>query len=125
LRFSRFYVDARFPSFYLFVAHRRKLLAFLHARDEAHGKRRLADIGAFLIECRKQYARATAADMACSVRSFMRFMLLSGRMTVDLAPSIVRPIVRCPGGGECRCDRRRQRPQVLRHAACGSTTALS
>jgi len=76
------------------VVHIGKLLAFLHRRRRSARQVRLTDIDAFLIECRKQYARATAADIACSVRSFLRFMLSSGRMTKDLAPSIVGPIVR-------------------------------
>lgn len=76
------------------LVHVGKLLAFLHVRRRGPQQARLADIDAFLIECREQYARATAADITCSVRSFMRFMLSSGRMTVDLAPSIVGPIVR-------------------------------
>jgi site-specific recombinase XerD len=74
--------------------HIMKFLAFLSARRRCSRRARLSDIDAFLIECREHYARATAADIGCSVRSFMRFMLASGRMTVDLAPSIVGPIVR-------------------------------
>jgi site-specific recombinase XerD len=76
------------------VVHIAKFLAFLKAHRRGPHQARLRDIDAFLIECREQYARATAADVACSVRSFMRFMLASGRMTVDLAPSIAGPIVR-------------------------------
>jgi integrase/recombinase XerD len=76
------------------VVHIGKLVAFLHVHRRGPQQARLTDIDGFLIECREQYARATAADIACSVRSFMRFMLASGRMTVDLAPSIVGPIVR-------------------------------
>jgi integrase/recombinase XerD len=76
------------------IVHARKLLAFLRRHRRTARQARLTDIDAFLIECRQQYARSTAADIACSVRSFMRFMVSSGRMTVDLAPSIVGPIVR-------------------------------
>ena len=76
------------------VTHVGKLLAFLSGHRRRPHQARLIDIDAFLIECRAQYARATAADIACSVRSFMRFMLASGRMTADLAPSILGPIVR-------------------------------
>jgi integrase len=76
------------------LVHIEKLLAYLSVHRRGPHQTRLRDIDAFMIECRKQYARTTAADMACSVRSFMRFMLSSGRMTVDLAPSIVGPIVR-------------------------------
>jgi integrase/recombinase XerD len=76
------------------VVHIGKFLASLKFHRRGPEQSRLRDIDAFLIECREHYARITAADIACSVRSFMRFMLASGRMTVDLAPSIVGPIVR-------------------------------
>ncbi|MGH9776659.1 MAG: site-specific integrase [Candidatus Acidiferrales bacterium] len=74
--------------------HVKKLLAFLRVRRRHPYRARLTDIDAFLIKCRERYARATAADIGCSVRSFMRFMVVSGRMTVDLAPSIVGPVIR-------------------------------
>jgi integrase/recombinase XerD len=45
------------------VVHVAKLLAFLHVHRRSARQARLTDIDAFLIECRKQYARATAADM--------------------------------------------------------------
>jgi integrase/recombinase XerD len=76
------------------VEHVKKLLAFLHVRRRHPRRARLTDIDAFLIKCRERYARSTAADIGSSVRSFMRFMVVSGRMTVDLASSIVGPIVR-------------------------------
>jgi len=76
------------------LVHIEKLLAYLGVHRRSPHQARLRDIDAFLIECRERYARATAADIACSVRSFMRFMLASGRMSVDLAPSITGPIVR-------------------------------
>jgi site-specific recombinase XerD len=74
--------------------HVKRLLAYLRRRHRRPNRARLTDIDGFLIECRKRYARATAADIGCSVRSFMRFMVATGRMTVDLADSIVGPIVR-------------------------------
>jgi site-specific recombinase XerD len=74
--------------------HIKKFMAFLRTHRRCPSRVRLTDIDAFLIECREHYARATAADIGCSVRSFMRFMLASARINVDLAPSIVGPIVR-------------------------------
>lgn len=74
--------------------HIRKFLAFLRTRRRCPHQARLIDIDAFLIECRERYARATAADIGCSIRSFMRFMLASGQMKADLASSVVGPIVR-------------------------------
>jgi site-specific recombinase XerD len=74
--------------------HLQQFLAFLHTRRRCLHRTRLTDIDAFLIKCRERYARPTAADIACSLRAFMRFMRASGRIKVDLAPSIVGPIVR-------------------------------
>lgn len=74
--------------------HMRAFLAFLRARQRQAHQTRLQDIDEFLIRCRKRYARATVADIGCTLRSFMRFLLASGRMQTDLAPSIVTPIVR-------------------------------
>lgn len=52
----------------------------------------LADLDAFLIECASRYARATTADIACSVRAFARFLHATGRVTVDLAESVISPV---------------------------------
>ena len=76
------------------IEHIKKLLSFLRTRRRDPRRVQLPDIDAFLIKCRERYARATAADIGCSIRSFMRFLVASGRMTKDLAPSIVGPIVR-------------------------------
>ena len=76
------------------VKHIEAFIEFLRTRRRQPHQARLPDIDAFLMKCRERYARATAADIAGSLRSFMRFMLASGRMEIDLAPSITGPIVR-------------------------------
>jgi len=76
------------------IKHIEAFIEFLRTRRRQPNQARLPDIDAFLMKCRERYARATAADIAGSLRSFMRFMLASGRMVVDLAPSIAGPIVR-------------------------------
>lgn len=73
--------------------HIQAFLAFLRGRQRQAHQTRLQDIDDFLIRCRRRYARATVADIGCTLRSFMRFLLASGRMQTDLAPSIVTPIV--------------------------------
>ncbi len=55
---------------------------------------RLDDIDAYLVRCRKRYARVTAAGIGSSIRSFMRFLLATGRTKMDLAPLVTAPVVR-------------------------------
>jgi integrase/recombinase XerD len=82
------------PTIHKKAKHIGTFVAFLRTRRRGPHQARLLDIDAFLMKCRERYARATAADITCSVRSFMRFMCASGRVPVDLAPSVVGPIVR-------------------------------
>lgn len=74
--------------------HIEAFVAFLRTRKRNPHQGRLQDIDTFLMKCCERYARSTAADITCSLRSFARFMCASGRVPVDLAPSIVGPIVR-------------------------------
>jgi site-specific recombinase XerD len=67
---------------------------FLSKRSRRLQQLRLEDIDAFVIACRKRYARTTTADMCSSLRGFVRFLHMSGRLPVDLASSILAPIVR-------------------------------
>jgi integrase len=76
------------------LAHIRAFLAFLSDRQRDIEAVALADIDAFIIACRKHYARTTVADMASSLRGFLRFLHGTGRLAVDLAPSVMSPIVR-------------------------------
>ena len=68
--------------------------AFLRARDRRSQTPRLQDIDAFVVHCRKRYARTTVADVCSTLRSYMRFLRASGRMHSDLAASVLAPIVR-------------------------------
>ena len=70
---------------------------------EQHGKSwptmSLLDIDGFLVECAGRYARSTTADIASSIRSFARFLLATGRISVVLAESVIapaRPKYECP-----------------------------
>jgi integrase/recombinase XerD len=59
----------------------------------------LLDIDRFLVEYSRRYARSTTADMACSIRSFARFLFATGRISVDLAQAVIAPVQRkyaCP-----------------------------
>ncbi|MDZ7751525.1 MAG: site-specific integrase [Gammaproteobacteria bacterium] len=76
------------------LAHITAFLAFLRGRQSDIAELALADIDAFIVSCREHYARTTVADMASSVRSFLRFLHTIGRLASDLAPSVMAPIVR-------------------------------
>ena len=52
----------------------------------------LLDIDAFLTECSSRHARSTTADIAGGVRSFSRFLFATGRVSVDLAESVISPV---------------------------------
>jgi integrase len=67
---------------------------FLQARGRHIEDVQLVDIDAFVVSCHTRYARTTVADMCSSLRSFLRFLHASGRLAVDLAPSVMAPIVR-------------------------------
>ena len=76
------------------LAHIRYFLAFIAARHRPLRHLKLTDIDAFLVDCSQHYARTTTADIGSSLRGYVRFLLVTGQVTADLAPSIVTPIVR-------------------------------
>jgi len=76
------------------VSHIAGFLAFLRARRRRMAQLCLHDIDVFIVECRERYARTTVADICSSLRSFLRFLHATGRLAVDLAPSVMAPIVR-------------------------------
>jgi len=77
------------------ITHVAQFLAFLRDQGRRPRQLRLQDIDAFVDTCRKRYARTTVADICSSLRAFMRFLRMSGRISADLAPCILAPIVRC------------------------------
>ncbi|MFJ1260879.1 tyrosine-type recombinase/integrase [Cupriavidus sp. CuC1] len=76
------------------IAHTTSFLAYLRHRHRHLRHLKLSDIDAFLVGCREHYARTTTADIGCSLRSFLRFLRVTGRLPVDLASSVVGPMVR-------------------------------
>jgi integrase/recombinase XerD len=76
------------------LAHITAFLAFLRGRHHRMSELDLADIDAFIVACRQHHARTTVADMASSLRGFLRFLHTTGRLAVDLAPSVMAPIAR-------------------------------
>lgn len=74
------------------LAHIGKLSAYLAGLGETCDTMTLTDIDAFLIGCAGRYARSTVADIAGSVRCFARFLLATGRISIELAESVVSPV---------------------------------
>jgi site-specific recombinase XerD len=72
--------------------HVEKVLGHLARHGKTWRTLTLADIDEFLVQCSRRYARSTTADIAGSVRSFARFLLATGRVSVDLAESVISPV---------------------------------
>ena len=73
------------------LVHVGKLSDHLAGSGKAWNTMALTDIDAFLIRCADRYARSTVADIAGSVRCFSRFLLATGRISLDLAEAVVSP----------------------------------
>ena len=69
-----------------------KLLDYLARHGRTWQTMTLSDIDEFLIKCSSCYARSTTADIAGNVRSFARFLLATGRISVNLAESVISPV---------------------------------
>jgi site-specific recombinase XerD len=74
--------------------HVAKLLEHLARRGKTWRTLTLDDIDECLVRCSRRYARSTTADMACSFRSFTRFLHATGRLSVALAESVIAPVQR-------------------------------
>jgi len=72
--------------------HIEKFSEYLARRGKTSRAMTLTDIDEFLIVCAHRYARSTVAGMAGSIRSFARFLLATGRISIDLADSIIAPV---------------------------------
>jgi site-specific recombinase XerD len=79
------------PTVHKKLKHIEKLLEYLAGRDKTWRTLALTDIDEFLVDCTKRFARSTVADMASSVRSFTRFLLSTGLISIELAASVISP----------------------------------
>jgi len=104
------------------IKHIANFLKFLKSRRRVPEQVKLTDIDAYVIDCRSHFARTTTADICCSIRGFLRFLLATGRMSADLALSVISPVVR-PGDRPLRAlpwnDVRRILCAVDRRTKCG------
>ena len=74
------------------LEHLGKLLKHLAGIGKTWRTMTLPDIDEFLISCSHRYARSTTAGIASSVRSFTRFLLVTGRIRVGFAEAVISPV---------------------------------
>jgi site-specific recombinase XerD len=74
------------------LSHIGKLFDHLAKHDKTWRTMALTDIDDFLVSCAQQYARSTVADIASSIRCFTRFLFANGRISIELAESVIAPI---------------------------------
>ncbi|MGE0580191.1 MAG: tyrosine-type recombinase/integrase [Reyranella sp.] len=73
------------------LQHVGKIWEHLAASGKTWCTMALTDIDAFLIGCAERYAPSIVADIAGSVRCLARFLLATGRISTELAESVVLP----------------------------------
>jgi len=74
-----------------------QLIAFRQfRRRRGSGARpiRLAEVDAYIVACRRQYARTTVADICSTLRTYLRFLHASGHLEADVARGVMAPVVR-------------------------------
>lgn len=68
--------------------------AFINERGRRLHQPRLQDIDDFVMALRKRYARSTVADICSTLRRFVRFLYITGRVPADFSSSILAPKIR-------------------------------
>lgn len=76
------------------LAHVNMFSLFCRRRQRHPHRAQLRDIDEFIVWCGQRYARTTVSDICCSLRSYQRFLCASGRISHNLAGSIIAPLVR-------------------------------
>jgi site-specific recombinase XerD len=78
----------------LHLQHLHHLLEFLRRRHRSIRQLRLTDIDALIVERRKRCSVRSAIDLCHVLRIFLRILHASGRLKVDLSPSVRAPVRR-------------------------------
>ena len=73
------------------IATARSFLQLLRQRGKPAGKMTLADVDAFVGDLSGQHSSTTVADRCSSLRSFLRFLRMTGRIRRNLAASVMAP----------------------------------
>ncbi|MBL8299623.1 MAG: tyrosine-type recombinase/integrase [Rhodanobacteraceae bacterium] len=55
---------------------------------------RLSEIDAYIVACRRRFARTTVADIGSTIRGYLRFLHATGAMKADFSSSVMVPSVR-------------------------------
>lgn len=71
-----------------------RFLAWLHTRRRPLARITLTDIDRFVAVLRPALSHKTVAAACSTLRAFLRFLHVSGRLPVDLAASVAAPVVR-------------------------------
>jgi integrase/recombinase XerD len=69
----------------------RGFLRQLQRRSKSIARAMLTDVDAFVRELATRLSRRTVADTCSSLRAFLRFLLMTGRLRADLANGVVAP----------------------------------
>lgn len=68
-----------------------RFLSLLQARRKSTARTSINDVDAFVIEVSRRYLKQTVADLCSSLRAFLRFLRMSGRLRRDLAAFVMAP----------------------------------
>jgi integrase len=69
-------------------------LGLLRSQGKAISRTTVADVDSFIVGLSKHVSRRTVRDRGSSLRSFLRFLRMTDRMSRDLASSVVTPRIR-------------------------------
>ena len=67
---------------------------FCRSRGRASSPIRLTEIDAYIVACARRLARRTISDICSTLRTYLRFLHITGAMDADLAASVMAPIAR-------------------------------
>jgi site-specific recombinase XerD len=69
-------------------------LGLLRSQGKTIGRATVADVDSFIVSLSRRVSRSTMRDSGSSLRSFFRFLRMTGRMSRDLASAVVTPRIR-------------------------------
>lgn len=78
------------------VAVATKFLSFVRVHGRSPASTRVAEIDGFVLDLASKCAKKTVAGNCSTLRAFLRFLHVTGRVRADLAPCVVAPRTRSP-----------------------------
>lgn len=67
---------------------------FCRSRGRQNSPIRLTEIDAYIVACARRLAHRTISDICSTLRTYLRFLHITGAMDADLAASVMAPIAR-------------------------------